>query len=150
MREPRYYTQQVGQDGYQGIRTVRRGGIILWLHNRHQSDRLLPYVEQTVWVKDAGSLTVFRGGYEGPRDIPQFYTEGGGMECLCAEELSGKYHLRRLNPWWYYLCDGMRVGPCSTKRHAEIAIKLHRERNLVDGLVEEFGEPYPDRQVESG
>ena len=56
---------QVGQSGYYAFRTVRKGGIILWLRNRHQSDSLIPYVGQDVFLWDAeGTIQIYEGGFD--------------------------------------------------------------------------------------
>jgi hypothetical protein len=56
---------QVGQSGYYAFRKVRKGGIILWLKHRYQSDTLLIYVGQDVFLWDCEeSIQIHEGGFD--------------------------------------------------------------------------------------
>ena len=57
---------QVGDAGYEAIRMVRKGGIILWRQEWYQSDSLLPYVGQTIFLHDwCGGVDIYEGGWDG-------------------------------------------------------------------------------------
>ena len=60
------FQMQVGDAGYEAIRLVRKGGVILWRKERYQSDTLLPYVGQEIFLWDwCGGINVFEGGWNG-------------------------------------------------------------------------------------
>ncbi len=60
------FQMQVGDAGYEAIRIVRKGGVILWRKERYQSDTLLPYINQTIFLWDwFGGIDVFEGGWDG-------------------------------------------------------------------------------------
>ena len=58
------FQMQVGDAGYEAIRRVRKGGIILWRRERYQSDKLLEYVGQDIFLWDYfGGIDVHEGGW---------------------------------------------------------------------------------------
>ena len=70
MKRKLSYHRMVGQSGYEAIRIVRKGGIILWLRGKYQSPRLLPYVGQEIFLWDCeGEIQVHEGGWD-YRDRP--------------------------------------------------------------------------------
>ncbi len=93
-----YFFQMVADGGFEGIRVVRKGGVILWMKSRFQCDRLIPYVGLDVWVQDNTQLTVFEGGFDS-KNRPLFLPFPTGMPCICSERLSGDWHLETIpNP----------------------------------------------------
>ena len=60
------YQRPVGEVGCEAIRLVRPEGKILWQGHRYQSQLLLQYVGETIflWDKD-GALQIHEGGFDG-------------------------------------------------------------------------------------
>ena len=59
------FQMQVGDCGFEAIRRVRKGGFILWRKEHYQSDKLLDYVGQDVFLWDYfGGIQVCEGGWD--------------------------------------------------------------------------------------
>lgn len=81
----RQYT--VGEVGLVAFRIVRKGGVILWIRKRFQSDKLLSHVGQDISLHDGEGDIIVMDGWFDAQNRPHIY---GNVICSFNYSKDGK------------------------------------------------------------